>query len=362
MTYKILTLPGDGIGPEVTEQAVRVMKAVAERFGFSLEIDSALVGGASLAAHDLPLLPETMEQARCSDAVLLGAVGGPQWDTLPHERRPEQALLGLRSGLDLFANLRPVRVFAPLVDSSTLRREVISRVDLLVVRELTGGIYFGKPRGMEGSSGSRKAYNTLVYEEYEIERVARRAFEIAQLRRKQVMSVDKANILESSILWREVVTTVAQDYPDVSLDHMYVDNCAMQLVRDPKQFDVIVTNNMFGDILSDEAAMLTGSIGMLPSASVGERTNQFGHALGLYEPVHGSAPDIAGKGMANPLATILSAAMLLRYSCQQAEAADCMESAVDKVLSDGDRTGDLARGGEEVISTSEMGERVLAAL
>lgn len=360
--YKILTLPGDGIGPEVTREAVRVLEHVAARFDFGLELQEAPVGGASLEAHQEPLLAETLEQARASDAVLLGAVGGPQWDELPHAKRPEQALLGLRSGLDLFANLRPVKVFAPLVDSSTLRREVINGVDLLVVRELTGGIYFGQPRGCEGETGQRRAYNTLVYAEHEIERVARRAFEIAQLRRRRVMSVDKANILESSILWREVVTRVAADFPDVTVEHMYVDNCAMQLVRDPKQFDVIVTNNMFGDILSDEAAMLTGSIGMLPSASIGGRTNQSGHALGLYEPVHGSAPDIAGQGKANPLATILSAAMLLRYSCGESGAADAVEAAVDRVLAQGYRTGDLARAEEVVITTREMGDKVLAEL
>jgi len=360
--YQILILAGDGIGPEVTREAVRVLKAVADRNGFTLSLEQAVVGGASLEAHDSPLLPETLEKARAADAVLLGAVGGPEWDERPHEQRPEQALLGLRSGLDLFANLRPVKVFEPLVDSSTLRPDVISGVDLLVVRELTGGIYFGKPRGIETDAKGRLAYNTLHYHEAEIERVARRAFEVAGLRRRKVMSVDKANILESSILWREVVTALAKDYPDIQLDHMYVDNCAMQLVRDPKQFDVIVTNNMFGDILSDEAAMLTGSIGMLPSASIGARTNRAGQPLGLYEPVHGSAPDITGKGLANPLATILSAALLLRYSCCQESAAQSIEQAVDRVLGQGARTADLARAGESPLTTSQMGDLVLEQL
>ncbi len=360
--YKILVLPGDGIGQEVTEQALRVLHHVCEQQNLRLEVETDLAGGACLDVHDVPLRPETLEKARSVDAVLLGAVGGPQWDSLPHERRPEQALLKLRSGLELFANLRPVRVFAPLADSSTLRRDVIDGVDLLVVRELTGGIYFGEPRGSEGEKGSRRAYNTLGYSEDEIIRLARRGFEIAQLRRKKLHSIDKANILESSILWREVVNEIAKDYPDVTVEHMYVDNCAMQLVRNPAQFDVIVTNNMFGDILSDEAAMLTGSIGMLPSASIGALSNSSGKPLGMYEPVHGSAPDIAGQGLANPLATIMSVAMLLRYSLGNEAGARAIEAAVEKVLADGFRTADLAKSGETGLSTVEITERVLENL
>ncbi len=358
-SYKILVLPGDGIGTEVTEQALRVLRHVTEAQGIRLEVEEALVGGACLDAQDKPLLPETLDKARSVGAVLLGAVGGPKWDERPHEKRPEQALLKLRSGLELFANLRPVKVFEPLVDSSTLRKEVIAGVDLLVVRELTGGIYFGGPRGCEGEGGSRRAYNTLTYTEDEIIRLARRGFEIAQLRRKKLHSIDKANILESSILWREVVNRIAADYPDVAVEHMYVDNCAMQLVRNPGQFDVIITNNMFGDILSDEAAMLTGSIGMLPSASIGALSNESGHPLGMYEPVHGSAPDIAGQGLANPLATILSVAMMLRYSFHNQNAAEAIEQAVESVLAEGFRTADLVREGENPISTSEMADKVL---
>jgi 3-isopropylmalate dehydrogenase len=360
--YRILILAGDGIGPEVTEQAVRVLEHVLTPQGIQLEMETALVGGACLEAHDQPLLEETLDKARSVDGVLLGAVGGPQWDNLPHEKRPEQALLKLRSGLELFANLRPVKVFRPLAGSSTLRPEIIEGVDLLVVRELTGGIYFGFPRGSEGKVGERCAYNTLVYSEEEIIRLARRGFEIARLRRKKLHSVDKANILESSILWREVVNELSADYPDVQVEHMYVDNCAMQLVRNPLQFDVIVTNNMFGDILSDEAAMLTGSIGMLPSASVGALSNTLGYPLGMYEPVHGSAPDIVGKGLANPLATIMSVAMMLRYSFHNQEAAEVIEAAVERVLDQGHRTADLANEGEKVISTAEMGERVIGAV
>ncbi len=360
--YKILTLPGDGIGPEVTREALRVLEQVCAADGIRLEAEEAPVGGACLEAHDKPLLPATLERARSVDAVLLGAVGGPQWDARPIAERPEQALLKLRSGLELFANLRPVKVFGPLVDSSTLRSDIIADVDLLVVRELTGGIYFGLPRGREGEAGAQRAYNTLVYSEGEIVRLARRGFEIAQLRSKKLHSVDKANILESSILWREVVDQVAADYPDVTVEHMYVDNCAMQLVRYPAQFDVIITTNMFGDILSDEAAMLTGSIGMLPSASIGALSNDKGYPLGMYEPVHGSAPDIAGQGLANPLATILSVALMLRYSFHNTQAADAVEAAVEQVLVDGHRTADLVKSGEVAISTQEMGDRVVENL
>jgi len=360
-TYKILVLPGDGIGPEVTTEALRVLEQAGQQHGFKLELEEDKVGGAALTAHDTPIRSATLEKARAADAVLLGAVGAPEWDELPHAKRPEQALLKLRSTLELFANLRPVKALRALSDSSTLRAEVINGVDLLVVRELTGGIYFGEPRGMEGKKGSRKAYNTLVYTEEEIVRVARRAFEIAQIRSKKVHSIDKANILESSILWREVVTELGKSYPDVILEHMYVDNCAMQLVRNPKQFDVIVTNNIFGDILSDEAAMLTGSIGMLPSASIGALSNSQDKPLGMYEPVHGSAPDIAGQDKANPLAAILSVALMLHYSFDEAEAAVAIEKAVVQVLEQGYRTAEFSDTDKRV-GTQEMGERVLECL
>jgi 3-isopropylmalate dehydrogenase len=355
--YQILVLPGDGIGPEVVKQALRVLEVVATKESFSLDCEQALVGGVCLETHGVPIQDDTITKARAVDAVLLGAVGGPQWDQMAHAKRPEQALLRLRSELGLFANLRPVKCLKALLDSSPLKSEIIEGVDLMVVRELCGGIYFGQPRGFD-EAGERRGFNTLSYTRSEIERVARRAFEIAQVRNKRLMSVDKANILESSQLWRELVTELGAEYPDVQLDHMYVDNCAMQLVRNPRQFDVIVTGNMFGDILSDEAAMLTGSIGMLPSASLGALTNSLGHPLGMYEPVHGSAPDIAGKGLANPLATILSVSMMLRYSLGQMKAADALDSAVEKVLSEGARSADL--GGS--VSTKEMGDLLINAL
>ncbi len=358
---KILVLPGDGIGPEVTREAIRVLEWTAQREGANLELEEAAIGGTCLEAHGVPLQEETLAKGRGADAVLLGAVGGPQWDNLPHEKRPEQALLKMRSGLELFANLRPAKIFGALTESSTLKMEVIDGIDLMVVRELTGGIYFGQPQGVESRDGERVGFNTLVYSESEIRRVAERAFEIARVRRNKVTSVDKANVLTSSQLWRETVTEVAKNYSDVELDHLYVDNCAMQLVRYPAQFDVIVTGNLFGDILSDEAAMLTGSIGMLPSASIGALTNSWERPLGLYEPVHGSAPDIAGEGKANPLATILSVAMLWRYSCGQEGAAQAIEAAVEKVLAEGQRTADLG-GGSGAVSTEEMGEAVLRAL
>jgi 3-isopropylmalate dehydrogenase len=294
--------------------------------------------------------------------VLLGAVGGPQWDQLPHEKRPEQALLGLRSGLKLYANLRPARILPALVKASSLKESIVSGIDLLVVRELTGGIYFGKPRGIKEIKGGKKGINTEVYTTPEIDRIVRSAFEAARVRRKKVTSVDKANILESSILWRETATAIAKDYPDVALEHMYVDNCAMQLVRNPKQFDVIVTTNLFGDILSDEAAMLTGSIGMLPSASIGVKKNRLGFPQGMYEPVHGSAPDIAGKGIANPLATILSCAMMVRYSFGRDDIAQRIEVAVEKTLSDGYRSGDIFEEGMKKVGSQEMGKEVLERL
>ncbi len=351
--FKILVVAGDGIGPEVVREAEKIIQKLSQSAKLEVHLEHALIGGASIDKHGVPLTDEVLKQAQSSDAVLLGAVGGYQWDTLEHSRRPEQALLGLREGLGLFANLRPASVDPGLIDSSTLKREVIEGVDILVVRELTGGIYFGKPKGIEKNpDGTERGFNTEVYSTHEIERIALKAFELARQRRKKVTSVDKANILESGILWRRIVTGLGKKFPDVELDHMYVDNCAMQLIRNPKRFDVIVTTNMFGDILSDEAAMLTGSIGMLPSASIGDK-----HAL--YEPVHGSAPDIAGKGLANPVATILSVAMMLRYTMNQPGLADSLERAVRGTLADGFRTADLAAQGEKAVSTGEMGDLIL---
>ena len=351
-------MPGDGIGPEVVAEAVRLMEAALVGSGLHPVIEEEVAGGISIDRHGIPLTEDVLKKARRADAVLLGAVGGPKWDALPHEKRPEQALLGLRAGLKLFANLRPARVSPALIHASSLKKEVIEGIDLLVVRELTGGIYFGKPRGIKATPKGRKGYNTEVYTEPEIERIVRVAFEAARGRRKKVTSVDKANILESSILWREVATAVHKDYGDVQLEHMYVDNCAMQLVRNPRQFDVIVTSNLFGDILSDEAAMLTGSIGMLPSASLGLKKNKLGHPQGMYEPVHGSAPDIAGKGIANPLAAILSCALLIRYSLGLEAVAHRIEQAVSLCLEAGFRTGDLFSEGMKRITTQEMGAKV----
>lgn len=358
MSKKILVLPGDGIGPEIVAEAVKVLDTVNEKFGLGLTMEHALVGGSAYDEFGTPLPDVTMEKARAADAILLGAVGGPKWDNLPdRELRPEKGLLGLRSGLELFGNLRPAILYPQLADASSLKPEVVSGLDILIVRELTGGIYFGKPRGIRTlENGEREGYNTYVYNESEIRRIAKVAFESAQKRNKKLCSVDKANVLEVTVLWREIMNEVAKDYPDVDLSHMYVDNAAMQLVRAPKQFDVMVTGNMFGDILSDAAAMLTGSIGMLPSASL-DKNNK-----GMYEPCHGSAPDIAGQGIANPLATILSAAMMLRYSLDQAQAADAIEAAVSKVLDKGLRTGDIFSAGMTKVSTKEMGEAVVAAL
>lgn len=354
---KIIVLAGDGIGPEVMSESVKVLEAAMQGSSVTLEFEEALAGGCSIDKYGIPLTPETLEKAQKADAVLLGAVGGPAWDALPHEKRPEQGLLGLRSGLKLFANLRPARVFKPLAKASSLKPELIEGIDLLVIRELTGGIYFGKPRGIENlPSGGRKGFNTEVYTTPEIDRIVRVAFEAARKRNKKVMSVDKANILESSILWRETATQIGKEYPDVTLEHMYVDNCAMQLVRYPKQFDVIVTSNLFGDILSDEAAMLTGSIGMLPSASLGDEKNSLNLPRGMYEPVHGSAPDIAGKGVANPLATVLSCAMMVRYSLGLEEPARKMEAAVEAALNQGYRTGDIFEEGMKKVGTKEVGE------
>ncbi len=357
MTHKILVLPGDGIGPEIIAEAVKVIDVLKSRHGLDVELDEAAIGGAGYDAAGHPLPEETLAKARQVDAVLLGAVGGPQYDALERALRPERGLLGIRKELGLFANLRPALLYPELADASTLKREVVEGLDIMIVRELTGGIYFGEPRGIcTLENGEREGFNTLVYSEHEIERIARVAYETAMKRGKRLCSVDKANVLEVSELWREVLIRVGREYPEVELDHMYVDNAAMQLVRAPKQFDVIVTTNMFGDILSDAAAMLTGSIGMLPSASLNEK------GQGMYEPIHGSAPDIAGQGMAKPLATILSVAMLLRHSLGNAELAERVEKAVGAVLRQGLRTADLAKPGESAVGTAAMGDAVVAAL
>jgi 3-isopropylmalate dehydrogenase len=353
---KIAVLPGDGIGPEITAQAMRVFEALAGD-GLKIEMESAPVGGAGFDAGGDPLPAATVALCERSDAILFGAVGGPRYDTLPRAQRPEQGLLRLRKHFDLFANLRPAIVYPELAHASTLKPEVVAGLDLLILRELTGDIYFGQPRGVRtNEAGEREGFDTMRYTESEIRRIARTAFEAARKRSRRVCSVDKANVLETTQFWRDVVTEVHRDYPDVALTHMYVDNAAMQLVRNPKQFDVIVTGNMFGDILSDEASMLTGSIGMLPSASLNAR------GFGLYEPIHGSAPDIAGQGVANPLATILSGAMLLRYSLGQEAAARRVEAAVRKVLAQGFRTADITEPGCRQVGTAAMGDAVLAAL
>jgi len=353
---KVAVLAGDGIGNEIISQAVRVLRRLGED-GLRLELEEAPVGGAGYEAAGDPLPEQTLALARQADAILFGAIGGPQYDSLPREKRPERGLLRLRKELGLFANLRPARVYPELAAASSLKPEVVTGLDILIVRELTGDIYFGEPRGISTvAGGEREGVNTMRYRESEIRRIARVAFLAARKRTKRLCSVDKANVLETTELWRQVVTDCAKEYPDISLSHMYVDNCAMQLVRDPKQFDVIVTGNMFGDILSDEASMLTGSIGMLPSASLDER------GKGLYEPIHGSAPDIAGKGVANPLATILSAAMLLRYSLGQEEAADRVERAVQRALQQGVRTADIYTPGSRRVGTVAMGDAVVAAL
>jgi 3-isopropylmalate dehydrogenase len=357
MSNKILVLAGDGIGPEIVAEASKVLAALQERYGLDLEVEQALVGGAAIDATGGPLPETTLALAKDADAVLLGAVGGPKWEHLEIAIRPEKGLLGLRSGLGLFANLRPAILYPQLAAASTLRADVVSGLDIMIVRELTGGIYFGQPRGVRTlENGEKEGYNTLRYRESEVQRICRAAFDIARKRDRRVCSVDKANVLEATELWREVATEVARDYPDVALSHMYVDNAAMQLVRAPKQFDVVVTTNMFGDILSDCAAMLTGSIGMLPSASL----NQDGK--GMYEPIHGSAPDIAGTGSANPLATLLSVAMMLRYSLEQPALAERVEQAVSSVLDQGLRTPDIHSPGTRQVGTREMGDAVVAAL
>lgn len=353
----VLVLPGDGIGPEIVAEAVKVLQVLSKDHGLSLTTSEGLVGGASIDVHGTPLTDDTLAQAQAADAVLLGAVGGPKWDAMPMANRPEKGLLALRKGMNLFANLRPAILYPQLTHASTLKPEVVSGLDLLIVRELTGGIYFGQPRGVRTlENGERQGYNTLVYSESEIERIAHVAFQAAQKRGKRVCSIDKSNVLETTALWKEVVTRIAAQYPDVELSHMLVDNAAMQLVKAPKQFDVMLTDNMFGDILSDEASMLTGSIGMLASASLNE------HNKGMYEPSHGSAPDIAGQGLANPIATILSVAMMLRYSLNAPEQAARIEAAVGKVLDDGLRTGDIWTEGCQKVSTSQMGDAIAAAL
>jgi 3-isopropylmalate dehydrogenase len=355
---RILVLAGDGIGPEVTREARRVLEALAPRHALALAFEEHPIGGVSIDAHGTPLRDAVVERARASQAVLLGAVGGPKWDAMPVDRRPEKGLLRIRKELGLFANLRPATVFPALAAASTLRPEIVAGVDLLVVRELTGGLYFGEPRGRALERGRRVARNTLVYDEEEVARITRAAFEAARGRRKHVTHVHKANVLETSQLWVEVVEEVAKEFPDVALAHQLVDSCAMLLVRDPRRFDVIVTENLFGDILSDEAAQITGSLGMLPSASLGAG------GIGLYEPVHGSAPDIAGKDVANPLAAILSAALLLEHSLGAHAAAEEIRAAVTAVLEAGHRSADLLLPGEqrETLGCSAMGDRVLQAL
>jgi 3-isopropylmalate dehydrogenase len=360
---KLLMLPGDGIGPEVMSEVQRVVEWFGDKRAVRFDVAEDLVGGAAIDAQGMPLADATMAKAMAADAVLLGAVGGPKWDDLPFEQKPERGLLRLRKEMELYANLRPAICFEALVEASTLRPEVVAGLDIMIVRELTGGVYFGTPRGIEDlPDGTRRGVNTQVYTTPEIQRVARVAFELARKRQGRVCSVEKANVMESGVLWRQEVTKLHEAaYADVALSHMYADNCAMQLVRNPKQFDVIVTDNLFGDMLSDEAGMLTGSLGMLPSASLGD-ADESGRRRALYEPVHGSAPDIAGQGIANPLASLLSFAMLLRYSFDLDAEAGLVERAVETVLGQGKRTGDIAAPGTETVSTGAMGDAVLAEL
>lgn len=355
--YRITLLPGDGIGPEISVIAVDILQRIAPQFDLSFEFQEALIGGAAIDATGIPLPPETLDKCRQSDAVLLAAIGGYKWDTLPRHQRPETGLLGLRAGLNLFANLRPAKILPQLIDASSLKREVVEGVDIMVVRELTGGIYFGEPKGVFATeTGEKRGVNTMAYTESEIDRIGRVAFETAQKRGGKLCSVDKANVLEVSQLWRDRITLLASEYPNVELSHLYVDNAAMQLVRWPKQFDTIVTGNLFGDILSDAAAMLTGSIGMLPSASLGAS------GPGVFEPVHGSAPDIAGEDKANPIAQVLSAAMMLRYALNQPAAADRIETAVQQVLDAGYRTGDIMSEGMKLVGCRAMGDALLEFL
>jgi 3-isopropylmalate dehydrogenase len=350
--FKISVLPGDGIGPEIIDSVLKVLDVVAKKYGLTFEYKFGLVGGAAIDETGDPLPPETLKICKESDAILFGAVGGEKWDNLPTDKRPEKGLLRIRKELELFANIRPAKAYEPLLDASPLKPEIIKGVDLVVLRELTGDVYFGEPRGREIRNGERVGYNTMIYYEHEVKRIAKLAFELARNRRRKITSVDKANVLEVGGLWREVVNEVHADYADVELEHMYVDNCAMQLIRRPKDFDVIVTGNIFGDIISDEAGALTGSLGMLPSASIGER-------YAFYEPIHGSAPDIAGKGIANPIATILSAAMMLEITCKVPEAARDIERAIEKVLEDGYRTGDIWSPGTKRVDTAEMTEEII---
>ena len=352
MQKKITVIPGDGIGIEVVVQALRVLDRIETVYGHRFERQQAVAGGAALDATGVPLPAETLEKCKSSDAVLLGALGGPKWDGNPPGKKPENGLLGLRAGLGLYANLRPARIYPALANASTLKREVVEGVDLLIVRELTGGIYFGKPRGISKEGEEEVGINTEIYRTSEIRRIAKVGFESARKRRSKLTSVDKANVLEASQLWRRVVIEVGKDFPDVELSHLYVDNCAMQLIANPKQFDVVVTSNLFGDILSDEAAMLTGSIGMLPSASLGG-------SIGMYEPVHGSAPDIAGKDIANPIATIASLAMMLKYSFGLQKESDAVEQAIVSVLEAGHRTADLKEEGKTTVGTKQMGELII---
>lgn len=356
--HRVTLLPGDGIGPEITEVAVEALQSVGRLEGIQFEFERHLIGGASIDEFGVPLSDDTLDACRASDAVLLAAIGGYKWDTLPQDLRPERGLLGLRSGLESFANLRPAIVLPQLVEASSLKREIVEGVDIMIVRELTGGIYFGNPRGFGiNENGDRIGFNTMIYSEPEVDRIARVAFEIAQKRKGELCSVEKSNVLEVSQLWRDVVTKTGSDYPDVKLSHMYVDNAAMQIIRNPKQFDTMVTGNIFGDILSDAASMLTGSLGMLPSASIGS-----GKYPGVYEPVHGSAPDIAGQDKANPLAQILSAAMMLRYGLNEPSAAERLEKAVTVALDEGYRTADLMSEGMTLVGCKKMGEVVLSKL
>ncbi|MFV2060301.1 MAG: 3-isopropylmalate dehydrogenase [Gammaproteobacteria bacterium] len=357
MSKKILLLPGDGIGHEIVAEAEKVLLCLQKQLGLKIEMESALVGGTAYDDCGTPLPEQTLTLAKQSDAILFGAIGGYQWESLDISVRPEKALLGLRSELELFANLRPAILYPQLASASTLKEELVSGLDIMIVRELTGGIYFGQPRGVRTlENGERQGYNTLIYKESEITRIGKVAFDIAGKRNKRLCSIDKANVLECTELWREVITTLGKDYSDIELSHMYVDNASMQLVREPKQFDVMVTTNMFGDILSDTAAMLTGSIGMLPSASLDINSK------GMYEPIHGSAPDIAGKNIANPLATILSVAMMLRYTLDETAMAVKIENAVKSVLDQGLRTTDIYTDGCTKVGTAEMGDAVVAAL
>ena len=357
MSSKILVLPGDGIGVEVADQAIRVIEKLNEQ-GLNASYEKDLVGGASYDVNGEPLTNSVLEKAKNSDAVLLGAVGGSKWDDVERSKRPEAGLLGLRKELELFANLRPALVFDALVSASTLKNEVVNNLDIMIVRELTGGVYFGQPRGIEDTPNGKKAIDTQIYYDYEIDRIARVAFDLARKRNNKVTSVEKANVMETGVLWREIVKETHKDFSDITLENMLADNCAMQLVRNPKQFDVIVTDNLFGDLLSDCAAMLTGSLGMLPSASLGEEKN--GKRNGLFEPVHGSAPDIAGQDKANPIATILSLSMMLKYNLNKPELSNKVESAVQKILSEGYRTGDIYTNEDQtLVSCSKMGDLII---